>query len=322
MSLVISSLAADLKKHVADNPTIFQEVMVDLSGQLSRAGIQVYNDVEDQMPLYELSVSDPGQPGDRATEAVKTGVINWKNRTLETKHGEVTLKITNQQINAMYKTHLNEMRNAPARGDVYELPFEEVMIRGVVQRLLDRIAVAMLWKGSHSAAGTTTAAIANGYETLIAADITANNIAAANVFAGAAITAANALTQFHGVLDKVYSQNPEYATQELICYCGPTPLKHYRENYRSTYNALPYNSEFMKNMVNDHPNVRIEPMQGLAGDDRIVITTPNNFVLGTDAFNRLENVLIERRGRDLFIYIDFKIGVNYKLAQEIWCNDQ
>lgn len=322
MGLTITNIESGLKRHLADNPMIFQEKMADFSANLNRARIQVYNDVEDEMPLYRLDVNDPGQPGNRATENVKTGIANFSNRKLKVRDAEITTKFTNQQINALYRTHLNEIRNAAARGDAYEVPFEDVILDAVVKKFLDRVFSLMLFKGSYNASGTTSADIADGYETLVAADILAGNIPANQVFTGAAITSNNALAQFHGVEDLVAAVSPDYQDEELIMYCAPENLKHYRTNYRATFNALPYNTEFKKNFVNDDVNRPIVDLKALAGDDRLILTTPGNFVLGTDAMSRMENIWMEKRARDLYIYLDCKVGVNYAMADEIWTNDQ
>lgn len=322
MSLTISGLTSGLNKHLAENPTIFGEKMVSLEDDLSPLGIMVYSNVEDEMPLYELDITDPGQAGNRATENVKTGVVNWKNRVLTVKPGEVTLKFTNQQINALWKTHLNQIRSAAARGDMYEVPFESVIMDRIVDRLKDRIVKTLLWGGSYNATGTTTASIADGWNTKLAADDVAEVIATTHVFAGAGITANNAIAQHKGVLDLVAATASEYLDEQLVCYTSPENKKFYNENYRATHGALPYNQEFQKTFLEDNSNIVLHSVKGLSGSDRVVISTPGNFVVGTDSLARTDQVTVEKRGRDLYIYIDFKIGMEYILPQEIWMNDQ
>lgn len=320
--LSISDIESGLKTHLAENPNLYQEKMVSMENELESKGIQVFNNVEDEMPLYKLAIADPGQPGNRATEAPKSNVVNFSNRKLAVKPAEVTLKFTNQEINALYNTHLNQIRRAGARGDSYTVPFEDVIMNAVVGKFMDRIMSTLAFNGSFNASGTTTAAIANGWQTILAADITSTLVPAARVFTGAAFTNSNAVAQFHGLNDLVTSQSPEYEMEQLNVYCSPDALKKYRTNYRSTFNSLPYNTEFKKNFLDDDTNRAIMPMQGLAGDDRIIITTPGNLVIGTDALNRLGNVWTEARGRDLYVYIDGKIGFNYIMDTEIWTNDQ
>lgn len=321
--LSISDVDTGLKKHLAENPTIYQEKMVTMEEELENKGIMLFNDVvEDEMPLYKLSVSDPGQPGNRDAENIKGNVVGFSNRTLKVRDAEITMKFTAKEINALYRTHLKQIRSAAARGDAYEVPFEDVIMDAIIRRFMDRILTILVFKGAYNAAGTTTADIANGWETILAADILSGLIPAGRVFAGAGITSNNALVQFHGVNDLVTSQNPEYEMQVLNTYCSPENLKHYRTNYRATFNALPYNTEFKKNFLDDDTNRPIFAMQGLAGDDRIIITPPNNLVIGTDAMSRLSNIWTEKRARDLYIYLDGKIGMDYILDSEIWTNDQ
>lgn len=322
MSLTITDIDAGLQKHLAANPTIFQEKMVMFEEEVEKLGVQIYNDVEDEMPLYRMDVTDPGQPGNRAAENIKSDVVKFDNRTLKVRDAEVSLKLTNQQINALYRTHLAQIRRSGARGSSYDVPFEDVIIDAVIRRFLDRLIALTSFKGAHNAAGTTSADIADGWETIVAADILSGDIPAGHVFTGAAITNTTALAQFHGVEDLVASQSPEYQEERLLVYAAPENVKYYRENYRSVHGSLPYNTEFKKNFVNDDTNRELVSARGLAGDDRIMITTPGNFAIGTDAMSRLSNIWTERRGRDLYIYLDGKMGMNYAISNEIWTNDQ
>lgn len=322
MGLIVTNLTNYLQRHLAENPQIFMEKMVGMAAELEPKGITMYNDIEDEMPLYELGVSDPGQPGNRASANYKASVLDWKNRILKVKNGEVSLKFTQAQIEALRKTHLNQMMMRRSNGDIYDIPFEQFMLDAVLKRLEDQIIRTLLWKGSLNASGTTTAAIADGFDIKLAADITATNIAASHVFAGAAINASNAIAQHKGVLDLIGTTDPHYLSRELICYTAPENMKFYNENYRADNGALPYNQQFQKTFLNDMPNIRMETQEGLAGDDRVVITTPGNLVVGTNAANAMNNIVVEQHLRDVYFLIDFKIGFEYKLTQEIWTNDQ
>jgi hypothetical protein len=51
------------------------------------------------------------------------------------------------------------------------------------------------------------------------------------------------------------------------------------------------------------------------------MSTPGNLVIGTDAMSRLSNIDIEKRGRDLYVYIDGKIGFDFIMSSEIWANN-
>jgi hypothetical protein len=321
MGLSIANLSADLKKHLADNPTIYQEKMVLMEDELAGKGITIFNDVVDQMPLYKLDVTDPGQPGNRATPNLKTDVMAMSNRTLTVKPAEVSVKFTNVQINALYNSHLNKMRTAAARGSVYDLPFEDVLMTAIINKFMDQILTTLAFKGAFDAAGTDTADICNGWETILNALVTATTVPANKVFTGAAITAGTAIAQFNGVNDIIDAISPKYAGMPVNIYCAPENLKHYRTAYRAAHGALPYNNEFKKDFLDDDTNRQFCPMQGLAGSDAIIASTPGNLVIGTDALSSLSNVWTETIGRDLMVYIDGKIGFDFILDSEIWTNN-
>lgn len=319
MSLSIANLSANLKEHLADNEALFSKyfTMMDNDGHM-----RVYEDVIDKQPLYELDVTDPGQPGNRDTYAPKANVLNWKNRTLEVKNGEVTLKLTQQEIEALHKTHLAKVAAETRRGSVYDVPFEEYMMQRVLMRLVDRIESILKWKGALNASGTTTADIANGFLTFIAADITSEAIPANQVFAGAAITVSNAEAQMLGVLNTLATTDPEALTQDLVMYVAPENAKFYWENYRAVHGALPYNDGFQKRFFNDMPNIELIPQVGLSGSDRVILTPRFNLAIGSDALERIGNIEIEKRERAIHVLVDFKIGFNYGISKMIWTNDQ
>ncbi len=320
MSLNTANLAANLKERLSDEQALFAKyfTMMDNDGHMV-----VYENVVDKLPLYELDVADPGQPG-KSTFTPKTGVLDWVNRTLQVQEGEVTLEITKDQIEAFHKTHLAKIAAATRRGSVYDLPFEQYMFQRVIAKLVDQIERTMKWKGARNAAGTTSADIADGFETKIAADITATVIPAANVATGAlgGITEANAEAEFKKVVDVLTTQNPEYLAQDLVCYASPEAVRYYWLNYRANHGALPYNQNFAKRILDDMDNIELLPQIGLSGDSRVVITPRFNFALGSDALERINNIEIEYHKRNILFMIDFKIGTEYGIAELIWTNDQ
>ncbi len=321
-AISISDVDSALKVHYKNNPEIYQAKMVETQEIFSAAGITIMNDVEDEAPMYNLTTSDPGQPGNRGTEAPKSNVLAFANRKLKVRDAEITVKFTQQEINALYRTHLRQVREAGARGTAYDIPFQEVLFSALVDKFMHHIVTDLAWGGVYNASGTTTASIANGWETVLDAAVTATDIVAATQqFTGTALTNTNALAQFNGVNQLITDNAPVYEGMELLTYCSPSALKKYRTNYRSTYNSLPYNTEFKKNFVDDDTNRPIVAMQGLAGSDRIVTTTPGNLVIGTDALTRLGNFWTEARGRDLYFYVDGKIGFDFILPNEVWMND-
>ena len=319
MSLDTSNLSAELQERLSDEEAIFEKYFNPMDGVLD--AVAVFDDVVDKLPLYNLDVADPNQPG-KSTFTPKSGVLDWKNRTLEVKEGEVTLEITRDQIEAMHRTHLAKIRNEARRGSVYDLPFEDYMLERVIMKSAQNLRNLALFKGVLNAAGTTSADILDGWLTLIAADIIATNIPAANVFTGGAITSANAEAQFNGVRDIVIAQNPEYIDQPLVCLAAPENVQNYWTNYQANHGALPYNTSFERRNLEGLSNCPIIPEIGMTGSDRIVITPAFNMAFGSDAAERMSNIEIERHKRNLLFMIDFKIGVNYGIAELIWTNDQ
>ncbi len=318
MSLDVSSLSSELQQHISDNPAIFEKYFAPMDNVL---GFQTFDNVVDKLPLYELDVSDPNQPS-KSTHTPKAGVLDWKNRMLTVKEGEITLKFTKAQIEALHKTHLAKINSMARRGSVYDVPFEEYMLRRVIEKSSDQLRRLGVWKGVLNASGSTSADILNGILTILATDIAATTVPAANVATGAAITSSNAEAQFNAVKDIVIAQNPEYIDQPLVCYAAPENVQHYWKNYQANHGALPYNTSYEKRNLEGLGDCPIVSEIGMTGSDRIIITPRGNMALGTDAAERMSNIEIEKHLRDIHFLVDYKVGVNYGIAQLIWTNDQ
>ena len=319
----ISELEATLQEHISDNEAIFEEKFVPLDDMLDK--MQVFDNVHDKQPLLNLEVNDPNQPGNRSGNngyEPKSDILNWKNRMLVVDHGEITFEMTQAKINALWQSYLAKIHQSPRRGNVYDVPFEDYMISRTIARSADQLRKKGIWKGVKNASGTTSADIMDGLLTKIAADIVDGDIPASNVFAGAPITTSNAVAQVEGLVDIIASNYEEYMDEPLTLYMSPANARKYMKNYQTLHDALPYNTEFKKVLVEGLDNCEICPEIGLSGSDRMVITPNGNLGFGTDAAERRNNIIVEREKRNLIFLVDFKVGVEYGLSQLMIVNDQ
>ena len=314
----ITDLTANLQEYVSDNPAIFGKHFVPLNDMFDF--MSIYPNIEDKQPLLELAVSDPNQPGNRASFAPKENVLNWKNRTLVVKNAEITLQFKQSEIESMWRSYLAKIAQEQSRGNVYDFPFESYMMQKVIEKSKDQIRRLSVWKGALNATGTTSADIMDGYLTKIAADITGGAIPAGNVFTGAAITASNAEAQFNGVRDLLITQYPEYMNMDLVCFAAPENVHYYSTNYQANHDSLPYNNEFKKTMLEGLSNCPIIPEIGLTGSDRIVLTPVGNLAYGNDAAERMSNIEIEKKDRTVTVLVDWKQGVEYAIAELLLTN--
>ena len=136
------------------------------------------------------------------------------------------------------------------------------------------------------------------------------------------MTNSNAVAQVEGIVDLIAANYEEYMNEPLTLYMSPANARKYSKNYQTLHDALPYNNEFKKVMVEGLDNCEICPEIGLSGSDRMVITPNGNLGFGTDAAERRNNIQIEKEKRKLIFLVDYKVGVEYGLSQLIWTNDQ
>jgi hypothetical protein len=323
-SVTIANLTAKLQEFVADNPKIWSDLYVSMMGIGSY--IDVYQDVEDQLPLIKLNVSDPNQPGNRSSFAPKNNVLNFTDRILQVKNCEISLQFKQAEIEAMKRSYVNRMARMMGQGsnagDVYSMPFEEYMLMEVIKRSADQVRKEALYGGVLNATGTTSDTLFDGYLAYITVLVAATAIPAANVFAGAAISASTALAQFEGVKNKLMATRPDLAKADMVFIAAPENWDFYSQNYRSSFGALNYNLDFVKSRLDGLPTTELINEIGLVGSDRLILTPRYNLVLGTNSMSATENLIIEKEKRDLNVLGDWKMGVNIVDPSLVWTNDQ
>ena len=319
-SVKITDLTAKLQENIKDNPSIFTRKLVrELNVQLSP--FTIYPDVEDQIPLTQLVTGDPLQPGNRGSFAPKADVSQFKDRIGLVKNCEVALKFAEAQIEQIWRSHLAKIEMA-TKSTPYDMPFSDLMMDQIMDSAINSLVRNAIFKGVLNAGGTTGSDLFDGILTIIAADITATTIPAANVFAGAAISASTAEAQINGVRDIVIGQAPEYITENLVCLVAPENAVHYNTNYRANNGGVVYNTAFNQANVEGLANCPIIPTIGMAGSDRVIITPDKNLAFFTDSLSKINEVKFWEDHWDLDAGIKFKAGADYHVAELIFTNDQ
>ena len=102
--------------------------------------------------------------------------------------------------------------------------------------------------------------------------------------------------------------------------CSPESLLAYERNYRQLYTSLPYQGGFNKQRVDGNGPV-IHADSGMSGSDRIKIAFSGNDFYGVDTSDLLDTFEIEKFERHVKFMMDFQAGVDYGVAEKIWCNN-
>lgn len=194
-----------------------------------------------------------------------------------------------------------------------DVPYYQFMLDQVAKEYLAQLNDSTLYLGSYNAAGTTAAAIATGWGTLIAAAITATDL---TPVAGAAITSSNAVAQVELVADAapawMYNGN-------AVMFCSWDTFKKYRTNYRVSF-GFSFDKRESGSYMIDGTNIRLQPVSWMGTSQRLILTVDGNLVLGTD----LEGIALHATMRRNIIEVRQMMAVGCQIADldALKVNDQ
>jgi hypothetical protein len=184
-----------------------------------------------------------------------------------------------------------------------DMPYYQFILDQVAKEYLAQLNDNTLYLGNYSAAGTTAAAIATGWGTLIAAEITATNI---TPVAGAAITTSTAVAQVELVADSA----PNWMKgRNAVMFCSWDVFQKYRTNYRASFGFSFDKREGGSYMV-DGTNIRLQPVSWMGSSQRLILTIDGNLVIGTD----LEGIALHATARRNIIEVRQMMAVGLQIA--------
>ena len=163
------------------------------------------------------------------------------------------------------------------------------MIAVKINRNLEAVR-KLIWTGVRNSEGTTTAALFNGFDTIIAADIVAEKIAAANGNLStfdAAITADNAVDKFKAA----YRSLDESLKEGVInMYVNQTLYEMYCDDYEALRGNLHDKKLGQVVLHGSDDKCIIKPQSYRAATAPVIFSIPNNLTIGTGAQGEKERV--------------------------------
>ena len=220
----------------------------------------------------------------------KNTTTDIKARTLEVFMGSV---IKEFDPNTVYQSILGSlMLNGDALKNV---PITKAILAAELKSLSAKLNAA-IFSAVRDDAGTTSAKLFNGFDTIAASEITAGNISAGNgnfLQLTEAITASNALdvlkTIWRGTADEVQE------SETVKMFLPYNIYNMYNDDYQSTVGAAPYNKEFKKTFLEGSDNrCELVPLASKKGSQLIQVTTKQNMIVGTGNGNDLETLNVDR----------------------------
>lgn len=272
--------------------------------------MQLYDEVTDELLLTEMFIDSVVQPGNKDTFNPK-GTVKFRNRKGKVKPCKVDINITPTQITALYKSYLGKIKKSK-RDNVYSLLFEEEIVNLIVKRAKQDIRLKALFKGKENGEGTTPEDTMEGILRILARDFIN-----ANVYAGAPITAVNAVEQVVAVQDLVPAALSQH---DLVAVMDPDVKKFYERDYQVTFGSLPYNLKYEKETING-TQTELVPEIGLAGTGAVIITPRENMCWLTDSTGKQDSIIVEKSKRNIDIMMDFDAAPEIAVMELVYMNE-
>jgi len=154
-----------------------------------------------------------------------------------------------------------------------------------------------LWSAVRNSAGTTSATLFNGYDTITAAEIAAEtpgiSVAKGNLYEfTAAITSSNAVdklkTFFRAASDELQGESTKLFMPKSI-------YNAYVDDYQATNGSVPYNKEFKKTFLEGSDDMcELVALSNKKNSPYLHLTTKGNMLVGVDQESNQEKVGVEK----------------------------
>ncbi|MBA4304615.1 MAG: hypothetical protein C0424_10360 [Sphingobacteriaceae bacterium] len=272
---------------------------------------EVMNDVGDELPLPNLEISDIVKPADSVNFTPTSNALAFGSRNLKVRGMKVDLLLIPE---VLQKTWLGRMKKAQ---DVMDMPFEAFIMDYIAQKVRENIWTKALYLGVYNASGTTPGATMNGWNKIIADEITATNITP--VVTGAT-TSTNIIDHIEAVYDAI-GEAYKNGTGEIKV--KPRFFDWYNRRNRSLHGAHNnYEGMKMGRIPLDGTSWEIVRDPGLGSSNRIIATPKVNQVLGVSSDSMTFD--FQKFDRSVKVLGDFKAGVDFKEihARSLSVNDQ
>lgn len=278
----------------------------------------------DQIPMVNMRMTDLVKPGGVDSFTPVDKPVSTFSRTMQLRACKADVKINPTDIEKMWASYIGTIATN-TRNNVNDLPqpFAGYVFDEIMQKVDNNIGQAAI-NGVYNAVGTTPLDTLNGLKkTLQLAIGLPNGIPAYNIMPLTAVTDANAVAEVKKLIDLVETVAPQYLTEDLILIVGPKFHRCYKRNYAATNNASNRAATltFDQDVVEEQPNIRfvVEPMLG--NSSAMILTTPGNISYGTDNLGRFNLLKIEEFERSIKVMMDWKMGIEFAIGEDIWCNN-
>jgi hypothetical protein len=155
------------------------------------------------------------------------------------------------------------------------VPFYQFIINQVAKEYLSQVYLQTLYDGVYDAAGDAPVDIADGFGTIIAAEVTATNLTEIET---GALSNADAVTKVEAFVTELPSWFKEKGGTIL---CSYAVFEYYRTHYRTLngFGFQPLNGSYK---IDGYANIELRPTALMGNSGRLIATVNGNLIIGTD----------------------------------------
>lgn len=268
---------------------------------LSNQGILVYKNVKAPQVLPKLTAT--GSPRPYRAQDDTTTPVAIADRVLTVYQSKWDFDVDPEKWRNTYL----------ARYKSGDQGFADYIINAVSEEYLKEINDNTVWLGIRDAAGTSAVDLADGWGTIIAAEIVATNITPVTT---GAVTSSNAVAKVALVSAAV----PAWMrTKGFRIFCSWAAFDNYATNYAATF-GYQFNPDSLNSYRINNVNATLQPVSWLGTSGRLVATVDNNLIMGTDG----ESVQVAASMRRNIIEVREMMPIGFQIADldAIVVNDQ
>ena len=264
-------------------------------------GIRVYKRVSKPIKLPKLSAKGGPRPYRTNDDSSGNGF----------KYSDRELKANQSKWDFVYSPE--EFRNTYLQDDSDKPEYQQALDQ-IAKEYMAAINDSAMGSGDYNASGTTAAAIATGFLTIIADEITATNI---TPIVTGSISSSNAVTR----VETMISNMPAWMRQrtDVKILCSYDVFDKYKAHYRTlnTYGFQPRETD--KYFV-DGTNVQLVPASWMGSSQRLIATVDGNLCAGTDG----DAISINPSPKFDQIEVRLKMPIGFQIAdlEALLVNDQ
>lgn len=291
---LINITDADLKKsattyrrELLTMPVIAAEqTLRHMTGRPGVAGREVVGQLSGNIELGPYDASRVDEDGVTVTP-----------RTLETFLGSVVKRF---DVNEAAKTVYGELY---AQGQQLTTAYVAQQVLYYLAAKLGQKLNMSIWSAERDDAGTATADLFDGFDTITRKEIEAGTIAEGegNFLAVSAIDPTNAVDALKTVFE---SASDELQGQPTKLFLPRSAYNAYVRDYQATVGAVPYNKEYKKTFLEGSDDLcELVPLTSKKGSPFLHLTTRGNMLYGYGAGLAQENIAVEKYHEFLLSFV-------------------